>query len=479
MKIIFITILILFSKFVFSQSSFEGTMYGDGYFHAYGAELIETSSKEYLLIGGTFSHMGFVGYNFFSKLDHNGDTIWKKKYPPPCGQAGGGYILELKNSNYLLSSYGSDYCQGLGLLYSYFILTDTSGNFLSIHYLGGTISDFRMNNLIADLDGGFVCIGSIEDSNHVAAMINKFDSNGNLVFQKEYLDSSSHDFTLGYNRNDFVKIVQVPDSSYYILGSYGFSPVILHLDVNGDSLSTYQIQDSISLTAVNTIRDFKFKDNILYSIIQTIDNSMTVKYFYHELDITNGSVNKYNSNYNAVSFYPLDNGEKIILTFCDNMNNSGNSSLDDNTNFLKIDSNQNAIWSYCMHPQFLIRNLRFNLSEDKGLLFAASIDSFFSDNYESIYFAKIDNNGTISSNDNLINTADFILYPNPANEELIYKNDDDYKSITIFNSQGEKIFVEENNFSGKINVRYLNEGIYFIRMETLKKIRKLKFVVLH
>jgi hypothetical protein len=476
MKIIYLITLLLAFHLAHCQNSFEGTLGNDGYYHSYGSEFIETTTHEHILIGGTIAHMGLIGYNFIDKFDQSGNQVWKKTYPPPCGQAGGGFIRELNNGNYLLSSYGSDFCHGGGLLYSYFIISDTAGNFLNTVYLGGNNFDFRMRDVQVTLDGGFVTTGTKQDSNYIAATITKYDSNGNLIFQKEYLDSAGWDFYWGYNCNDFVKVIQFPDSSYYILGTRGGHTMIFHLDPEGDSISTIPIGDTISNTALNYIQDFKYKDGKIYCSLATIDNGLLVKNFIDEIDPANGDNRIAVYPYTISCFFPLDNGNKLILNYCLNSNPTGDPSFDDNSYIHLIDSNQNDIWTYCVHPQYLIRATRFMISDDQGVLLASAIDSAFGGNSESIYYLRLDQNGTVAVTEITNEEEKNVLFPNPATTVLYFSDSDKLNSATIKDSQGRAIGKKEINLSEGMNIRNLNSGIYFIELNYQNRIIVKQFV---
>jgi len=64
-------------------------------------------------------------------------------------------------------------------------------------------------------------------------------------------------------------------------------------------------------------------------------------------------------------------------------------------------------------------------------------------------------------------TNDIIIYPNPANSTIFIRNKENIpiKSIVIFNKYGQTIITIKNT-SKKVDVAYLNNGLYFIKVVT-------------
>jgi len=70
----------------------------------------------------------------------------------------------------------------------------------------------------------------------------------------------------------------------------------------------------------------------------------------------------------------------------------------------------------------------------------------------------------------IINVNSFILYPNPANDEItISSQTEGHKTVTIYNITGQVLY--ESAFSGmetSVNINHLNNAIYFIRVVETK-----------
>ena len=63
---------------------------------------------------------------------------------------------------------------------------------------------------------------------------------------------------------------------------------------------------------------------------------------------------------------------------------------------------------------------------------------------------------------NECNELSFLIYPNPTNNSLFLKGDENLVAISIYNLQGKKILSAYN--TNKINVRALPNGIYIIHI---------------
>ncbi len=72
---------------------------------------------------------------------------------------------------------------------------------------------------------------------------------------------------------------------------------------------------------------------------------------------------------------------------------------------------------------------------------------------------------------------DVILYPNPVNNFLFIKSEHKIKDAWLINMQGQKMDIEIINAA--INTVYLKNGLYYLKLESEKKVFTTKFIVLH
>lgn len=94
----------------------------------------------------------------------------------------------------------------------------------------------------------------------------------------------------------------------------------------------------------------------------------------------------------------------------------------------------------------------------------------------SIVFSSIDKSTDIKQN----STNDFIVYPNPAYNEIHFNSDELVKVVTIMDITGKKVYVVHPNATGEITVplQDLNSGNYIIQIETDTVNKVSKFIKL-
>jgi len=85
----------------------------------------------------------------------------------------------------------------------------------------------------------------------------------------------------------------------------------------------------------------------------------------------------------------------------------------------------------------------------------------FASNQMTNQFYKFTLGSTLSSVEDVF-PNEFNIYPNPA-EDYLYVNTSEGQEIFIFNSEGN--IVIETKYSGKIDIKGLENGIYFIRID--------------
>ncbi len=61
--------------------------------------------------------------------------------------------------------------------------------------------------------------------------------------------------------------------------------------------------------------------------------------------------------------------------------------------------------------------------------------------------------------------AKLIIYPNPAQEIIQIESDTEIKSIKVYDVLG-KLVLMENNFENQLSISVLNNGLYFLKIET-------------
>jgi hypothetical protein len=462
-RITFIIFLVIFfcESQALSQVNFEKFIWGENYYHTYPSQMINLSTNEYLLTGGTRIHGGFTGNTFLYKFDNFGNMLWSKRYPSHGGFfAAAPFVAELKSGKYLTSGGGTDFYQGLGDVYSFFTIHDTSGNELQTTFYGGNDFNFYLMNVIGNSEGGFTSVGYKDIITHFSAIIIKCDSNGSVITSRTYLDTITNYSKFNY----FQEIVQSSDSSYYVLAINQRRPIIMHLNKDCDSLETIPLNDSLGVNEMNKIADLKLFNDNLTGLLSTYDTTggHYIRTSYFNYNITSQHTTFKIASTGLYKLFPLDNGEKVVLGACPNaFPNSVNTFME------KRDSNDVAIWSFCIHPQLQAQIIadKFNRSNDGGYLIGCELDTGNYGLYESIYALKVDSNGqffTSISDDG----PDYNLniYPNPVKTKLHITADPfDIDGIELFDISGRHIALlfrdDENNF----DLMNFSPGTYIIK----------------
>ena len=74
-----------------------------------------------------------------------------------------------------------------------------------------------------------------------------------------------------------------------------------------------------------------------------------------------------------------------------------------------------------------------------------------------------------------IESTEFKIYPNPANDEIFIKSDLPIKKVEIYSITG-VLLLFENNFNGKISISTLPQGVYMVKIDTDNDVITQKFV---
>ncbi|MFN5183724.1 MAG: M14 family zinc carboxypeptidase [Bacteroidota bacterium] len=115
--------------------------------------------------------------------------------------------------------------------------------------------------------------------------------------------------------------------------------------------------------------------------------------------------------------------------------------------------------------------LRFRFKSDNG----STYDGFYLDD---VLIEKVVN---ISAgiNTEIIN-SDLIVYPNPSSEKLFISNKNGISNIQIFDVTGKKLLDQGINEDLSIDIKFLNNGFYWIKFLAGEKVKNIKsFIINH
>jgi hypothetical protein len=94
-----------------------------------------------------------------------------------------------------------------------------------------------------------------------------------------------------------------------------------------------------------------------------------------------------------------------------------------------------------------------------------------------IYVDNIGNNGSVSGLEHLAGQSSFAVFPNPSQHTISIAGilpSEALQSLQIINHLGQVVLCENKNFS-QLDVHLLNQGHYFLRIETSERIEVLEF----
>lgn len=422
------------------------------------------------------------------KLNTNGDTVLEKSYSKEKFQEKIRQIEYINNNNFLLAGNVFD-------LVKYH--QDTIGSFIlliKINQNGDTLwrrtlnigdGDEFVSNLIKTKDGGFAILGQVCDKleTNCDAYLMKLDSNANLLWYRIYtwdidswelpqkvLETKNGEFVFTIASNKIRTEVYsphivktnsngailwqkiVPNSQFYGYfedvietnsGNYLFGGVIGDNRLPNDSYKAWLLKTDTS-------------GNILYEKMIGDDNKFTFINKLFEID-NNVIIQGQTDNYNI----PNSNSPSCILLY-------------------RLDTLGNTIWRR-VYKDSLVTNgvyIVYNTiqTNDKGFAMVGfgrnPKDTL---NTQDVWVLKVDSLGCLYDNnclslgiDEVLNTDQLIIYPNPAQNELNIINkeiNNDSSSYEIYSLDGRRIqtgFIINN----KINISSLNSGLYLLKTES-------------
>jgi len=434
------------------QKCLGGSSYDAAYY------IRQTFEGGYILTGTSISNDGDLGGNhggyesWVVKLDTFGNIQWQKCLGGINSDEANS-IEQTSNGGYILAgttdSNNGDVSGNHGSGDYWVVRLDSIGNIEWQKCLGGT-SDDGANSIQQTADAGFIVAGSSLSNNGDVSgnhgfydyWVVKLDSLGNIEWQK----------CLGGTGNDRAKsIVQTSDRGYIVVGDSRSN----NGDVSGNHATTLATYD-YWIVKLDTIGVIKWQkclggsgDDDGYSIQQTSDRGYIVA---GETSSNDGNV-------------------------------SGIHSLIDSW-VVKLDSVGNIQWQKCLGGTNVDLAYSVQPTFDGGYIVAGStlsIDGDVNGNHDTTtsYFdywvVKL------APTVGIIETTEestLNIYPNPAGEELIIKNEISIiNEVSIYNVFGVLVMCRQLNAKQtSINLSSEAKGVYFIKIKdsnqklTFKKI---------
>ena len=203
------------------EKNFGGTS-GD-----YGHSVVETVDGGLVVTGYTNS-FGNSNQVYLLKTDSNGNLLWEKNFGGTDADIGYG-VVETADGGLVVTGYTNSFGNNYQV---YLLKTDSSGNLLWEKNFGGT-SDDRGYSVVEASDGGLVVTGyTYSYGNYSQVYLLKTDSNGNLLWEKNF----------GGSNTDYGKsVVETADGGLVVTGytlSFGnnYQVYLLKTDSSGNLL---------------------------------------------------------------------------------------------------------------------------------------------------------------------------------------------------------------------------------------------------
>jgi len=509
--ILLILNLLLISTLAFAQGSTRFKRFYDLAPYTWGSYSmnVTTLSDGYLLSGIVSDTADGYLFNRLTllKVDTLGNPVWEKRYGNRKFQfVQDGWNMSLKDSALYFSSAVVKLDSAKNT--TAFLKFDLNGDSLwgkEYDYLPITTNNtwFVLLGRNGTPDGGFVFSGyksngTIGDNGIVLL---KTDSLGN----EEWRSIMN---TTTYSSSGVAVIFDTVSQRYIISAihkppgtpSYGYASIVIYTDINGNKLSQYTLSDSYG--------------GWHNSIIQSQDNNFVLSGWKNTGEMTGGvSKQKYqalqiNSNGNIIwqreygfsgrynSFwgtFKLPDGNILLTGSLDSLNNL---SMGVNIHFYiqKINQNGDSLWARTVdmiNQQGVYNNFSgLDLTPDNGMVLTGFFFGTLPNADKKFCIAKIDEWGCDTADCQLVginelnkNNFEFLVYPNPANDNLIISCNngvsmDYYEIIDISGKISATEKISSINFS--INIQQLNQGIYALRLfDKNKNVSVKRFSVVH
>lgn len=177
-------------------------------------KVIQTSDGGSIYI---FAEESSDQYNVVTKLDKNGNELWRKSNWAICeGYCFFTAVREDTDGNLILGGWGyANYNTPDVYTYSVFLKTDANGNEIWTRNLGDTNAQVKLNDIIPTSDGGYLLSAKYFFSN--TTYIYKTNANGAFQWDKEIGDSNQQGLrTLLERDNKFYAVSKVEnlDNTY-------------------------------------------------------------------------------------------------------------------------------------------------------------------------------------------------------------------------------------------------------------------------
>ena len=423
---------------------------------------------------------------FLAKFDTSGNRIWSE-------YAGGGsntffsypYRLELDNNGkpavFVSCNFGGgatsgELYPGFNLPEGVYITNfDTSGlmvkatSVMQINFVG-ELSNFKINSKNESIISGDFSSDSATFQNQTIynpkqedkAFICKYDSLGSLLWTYQFTDTSS---TTAYtsckglcvdsNDNIYASGAAQPGiqfGSYVFTDSippYSVSPYVIKLSTNGTPIWASQGKSSGGAEAEGGIA------------IKSNGNIVTSGFYWNNIAIfANDTLTQTTPGIQDMFIAEIDaNGQMLGAV------RVGGTGSNEESFCTAVDANQNVYIAGCFDNSLYINNVYTSVAGG----------------YTDGFIVKYGTPCTTGIEENqLSNSNNILVYPNPARDQVMLKLNEYIISgtIQIINIQGKVVFENKinNQNSYLVDINNFSQGMYLVRITDAKNVRVTKFI---
>lgn len=449
------------------------------------------------------------------KFDSDLNIIWQKSYYISVEQ-----ILEVSDGFVLCGATQLDTgyaAENHGLTDIFMIKTDLNGNFQWSHCYGSTGVD-NFTAVTATSDGGYLITGSTYGSNEdipfhygsgffLDAVIFKLDNEGEIEWVK-VLGGSDHDGlvnTLPLNEDEYLMIIGANSNDYDLSSSLilGAKFWFFRIDEGGNMYDynfhianedVYAIYNSFFLRGEITFVALSNAESLLFpAIVGHAGYETGIGVLDEDFNIL--ELNHFGGSESDITSFAIVSDNTIYLigrskSFDFDLPGNYNAGAADDYWLFAIDTNFQLLWSRNFGGSHSSGEWTYKITNSPGkLVLMDNFIYFFGqcqvpevlpdydiscghinpdlDDDTDAWLVAFDLS-TVKEIESPENNADFLIYPNPAENNLFTieatQPDTQVYEIIIYDTTGRKVFYESTGINNKtiLDLNFLGSGIYVI-----------------
>jgi len=446
--LLFLTCLMT-SLFVFPQIAFERTYGGTGYDN--GLSVLQTSDGGYAILGITNSSLGSPNDIYLIKTNAYGDTLWNKTYGGSENDLAMKIIKTFDGGYIVVGTTASFGNGGFDIL---LIKLDAFFNTNWTKTIGGASSEYG-NNIIQTCDSGYIIAGNKHSlSNNDDWYIVKINNLGDTIWTKTYDYAGYDDWGFsaaetsdgGFVITGVTQTWQETHAQIIKLNSNGALLWSKNYDSAGDwACSIYKTNDGGFIISGSSTGNINNAGGIL--LIKTNADGDTIWTRVYG-----------NPNWGqGVAVAQTNDGGYLTCGYLDLMTGNRKAYI------IKTDIMGDTIWTRLYGNDFETNFQSFDFTNDGGYIFTGYQEVSHEGPYD-VYLVKTDANGIVGLKEEIININNFNIYPNPATSKItiyIPQQFGQTKTLEVYDCIGQLQLVQTDRFT-EIDISNLTNGLYFL-----------------